>query len=61
MSTSLEITLLGMGSVFFFLYLMTEVLDLIRVLIPNQKKTQNTDLLRVAAAVVSAQKLTKKQ
>lgn len=61
MSPSLEITLLGMGGVFFFLYLMTEVLDLIRVLIPNQKKPQNADLLRVAAAVASAQKLTKKQ
>lgn len=65
MAQAFEITLLGMGGVFFFLYLMTEVLDLMRLTagrppVPAPAVAADKDLNQVAAAVAAARRHLKK-
>lgn len=58
MAQAFEITLLGMGGVFFFLYLMTEVLDLVRLMVGRSPVpvTADKDLNKVAAAIAAARR-----
>lgn len=58
MAQAFEITLLGMGGVFFFLYLMTEVLDLMRLMVGRSPVpvTVDKDLNKVAAAIAAARR-----
>lgn len=45
MDTALEITVLGMGGVFFFLYLLTEIMRLLYLCLP-QEPEHETDPVR---------------
>ncbi|MDR2902321.1 MAG: OadG family protein [Lactobacillales bacterium] len=60
LSQALMITLLGMGGVFFFLYLLIEVINFIALISPPDPapaEIPSADLSKVAAAVAVAQKI----